>query len=269
MPARSKTTAHSSFTLILKFLAYRFLAKGKHDAHSPYLYEFITQVAEDTQKPAYFKAIEQQRKQYLKDNTILKIRDYGAGSRSKQGNIREISEIAKFQLKPAKYTQLLSRIVQHYQYARILELGTSLGISTAYLAQANPKARVYTIEGSEEIYQRATLYFKLENIQNIQAYCGEFSAVLPQLLGQSPFDFIFIDGNHQKEPTLSYIEQLLPYLAEKGMIILDDIHWSSDMEDAWKILKKDKRFGLTIDLFFMGILCKNADLSPAHFMLKF
>ena len=42
-------------------------------------------------------------------------------------------------------------MVKHYQPATILELGTSLGITTSYLSLAKPDARLITMEGSKEI----------------------------------------------------------------------------------------------------------------------
>ena len=66
-------------------------------------------------------------------------------------NKRTISSIAKNAAKPKKFGQLLFRMVKYYQPATILELGTSLGITTSYLSLAKPDARLITMEGSKEI----------------------------------------------------------------------------------------------------------------------
>ncbi|MEJ7676871.1 MAG: hypothetical protein WKG06_03140 [Segetibacter sp.] len=43
------------------------------------------------------------------------------------------------------------RIVNYYQANNIIELGTSLGITTSYLASANLKGNVYTFEGAKQV----------------------------------------------------------------------------------------------------------------------
>jgi predicted O-methyltransferase YrrM len=97
--------------------------------------------------PAYDK-VEALRNQLLNDNTVLEVEDFGAGSVIDKKNKRSVSSIAKNAAKPKKFGQLLFRMVKHYQPATILELGTSLGVTTSYLSFAKPDARLITMEGS-------------------------------------------------------------------------------------------------------------------------
>ena len=84
---------------------------------------------------------------------------------------------------------------------------------------------------------------------------GNFDIELPKVLEQNPkLDFVFIDGNHRKEPTINYFEQVLANIHNNTIVVLDDIHWSNEMEAAWNEIIQDKNVKVTIDLFYFGIV---------------
>ena len=119
--------------------------------HSPFVFDFILHVLNNKSgyyPPPSFAAL---REKMLRDNRVLQVQDLGAGSRSGDRSQRRISSIAANAVKPKKYGELLYRLVKHYQPKTIVELGTSLGITTSYLATANSNADVHTIEGSPAI----------------------------------------------------------------------------------------------------------------------
>jgi len=134
------------------------------------------------------------------------------------------------------------RMAQFYKPANVLELGTSLGITTAYLAAANNQSLVTTMEGAGEVAAIARKNFERLNLQNIQIVTGNFDETLSPVLQKMPsIDFAFIDGNHRKAPTLLYFQQLLNHILPSSILIFDDIHWSKEMEDAWKIIQQHKQ----------------------------
>jgi predicted O-methyltransferase YrrM len=140
----------------------------------------------------------------------------GAGSVKGLKKSRKVKEIAQNSAKSAKYAQLLFRIVNHFQPKTILELGTSLGISTSYLASVNSESAVFTIEGSKEIAEIARNNFHELELTNIRSISGNFDSELPLMLERiETLDFVFFDGNHRKEPTLNYFEQCLKKATEK------------------------------------------------------
>jgi len=177
------------------------------------------------------------------------MRDATAGVR-----MRKVADIARRAAKPPKLGQLLFRIAKHYEPATVLELGTSLGLSTAYLAMAVPAARVISIEGSASIREVAaenllTLELTPELVQ------GNFDEVLEPLLRRiGPVGLAFVDGNHRYEPTLRYFHLLMAQMPAPAVLIFDDIHWSADMERAWAAIRSDARVYMTIDLFFIGLV---------------
>jgi predicted O-methyltransferase YrrM len=182
-----------------------------------------------------------------------------------------VKKMAQSSLKPKKFSQLLYRMVQYYQPKVIVELGTSFGITTAYLASGNDNARVYTCEGAKNIAGIAKQTFSILDKKNIVVTKGDFANTLPPLLHQlQNIDLAFVDGNHRKTPTLDYFEQLLKVSSANTLLIFDDIHWSAEMEDAWEAIKQHPEVTLTIDLFFIGIVTLSKDIKvKQHFAVRF
>ena len=275
---------YSPVRLAWKYLHYYFTAaNGKgHGIHSPFVFDFVTRLLNDRGPYPAWAAIEELRGRLLRDDRLVRIEDMGAGSayagdgagsaaagaaearHAAAGGetssavaaapMRKISDIARRAAKPRRLGQLLFRIARHYQPATVLELGTSLGLSTAYLATGAPAAHVISIEGSASIREAAA-----ENLRSLglapELVQGNFDEVLEPLLSRiGPVGLAFVDGNHRYEPTLRYFHSLMAQMSAPAVLIFDDIHWSADMERAWAAIRVDSRVYMTIDLFFIGLV---------------
>ncbi len=264
---------YSTVKLAAKYLNYYLTASnGKgHGMHSPFVYDFITHVLNDDRTFYAYKELEELRQELLSNQTILTIEDFGAGSAVNKSNERKVSNIARSSLKPRKFGQLLFRMVDYYKANSVIELGTSLGITTGYLASGNLKGKVYTFEGAKQVSQLAKQNFEKLGLKNIQVIEGNFDTTLqPNLEKIQHVDFVFVDGNHRKKPTIQYFEQLLEKASEHSIFILDDIHWSKEMEEAWEYMKQHKAVTLSIDLFFIGLLFfRKEQKFPQHFCIRF
>ncbi|MFT4092250.1 MAG: class I SAM-dependent methyltransferase [Niabella sp.] len=237
-----------------KYYVHAANSKG-HGMHSPFVYEFITKVMNDFTKYDDYKKVEALRKKLLTDPATLVVDDMGAGSAAASSDKRTIASIAKNAAKPKKFGQLLYRMIRFYQPQTVLELGTSLGITTSYLALANPAAKIITMEGAAVIADKALRNFKELGLKNIELVKGNFDTTLSEVLqNNTSIDFAFIDGNHRQEPTERYFQQLLPYLHNDTLLVFDDIHWSREMESAWKNIVSHESVTCDIDLFFIGIV---------------
>jgi len=264
---------YSPLQLAVKYLNYLIIASsGKgHGMHSPFVFEFITKILNDKTVYPEYEKVETLRSQLLNDNRVLEVEDFGAGSTVDKKNNRRISSIAKNAAKPKKFGQLLFRMIKHYQPATILELGTSLGITTSYLSLAKPEARLITMEGSKEIADKAKQNFKAIELKNIELIEGNFDDTLSSVVrGLSSVDFAFIDGNHRREPTERYFKELLSKTNNVSILVFDDIHWSSEMEAAWEAIKNDAAVTCSIDLFFIGIVFFRKEFkAKQHFVIRF
>lgn len=262
----------SPLTLSAKYLKYRFTASNGrgHGVHSPFVFDFIQKVLTDkTAYPAY-DDIETLRRKLLNDHTPVPMEDYGAGSRSGPGS-KSVAQIARRAAKSPKYGQLLFRIVRYYQPHYVLELGTSLGMSTAYLASADKNSVVVTGEGNYAVATIAKNNFETSGLTNVRIITGNFQNTLPEMVNAIPhIDLAFIDANHRKQPTLTYFFELMKKITDRSVIIFDDIHWSGEMEEVWEEIKKHPQVMLTVDLFFMGIVFFRPEFKvKQHFRIRF
>jgi predicted O-methyltransferase YrrM len=264
---------YSHVQLSFKYLRHYLTASSSkgHGVHSPFVFEFISKVLNDrTDYPAY-RQVEQLRRQLLKNKTVLRIDDLGAGSAISKKDQRTIASIARNAVKPKKFGQLLYRMIKYYQPANLLELGTSLGITTSYMAMAAPNSRIITMEGAGEVAAVAKKNFESLQLQNIELIEGNFDTLLPAVISRlSSAGFSFIDGNHRLQPTIQYFEILLSKTNNFSIIIVDDIHWSNEMEQAWNYCKDHPAVTISIDLFFIGILFFRQEIKERqHFSIRF
>jgi predicted O-methyltransferase YrrM len=263
----------SPFTLSIKYLRYWATASNGrgHGIHSPFVFDFVTEVLNDRRQYYAYDTVEALREKLLLNRSTVTVEDFGAGSSTGAGVDRTIASIAKNAAKPKKYAQVLFRMVNHYQPQRILELGTSLGISTSYLALGNPRAMVLSFEGAKAIAEKALSNFSSLGLENITLVQGNFDNTLPKVLGAiDQIDMAFVDGNHRREPTIRYFQSLLPLMSPNSVIIFDDIHWSEEMELAWKEICEHPAVLLSVDLFFLGIVFINPAFKvKQHFSIRF
>lgn len=264
---------YSSFGLAKKYFHYyRTAHNGKgHGMHSPFVFDFILYVLNNKsnyQPPAEIEVV---RKQLLNNKTVLTVEDLGAGSRTSATKQRSVQQLAKSALKPKKYAQLLYRLVKYYQPKTIIELGTSLGITTSYFSAANPGASIITIEGSKAVAEVAQNTFDKLFIKNVQLLQGSFDNVLPSVLRPlSTIDLAYVDGNHRYEPTIAYFHQLLSKTHNDSILVFDDVHWSAEMEKAWAEIKSHPSVRCTVDVFFLGFVFFRQEFkTPQHFTVRY
>lgn len=257
-------------SLALKFIAYLFKARTIHAAHSPFLFDFFKQVLQNS-KSNILPEVEQCRNALIASNQEIVVQDFGAGSRLQNSTLKKVSNIAKSALLPLKYRRLMAQIIAHYRFKNALELGTSLGITTAYMAKnMQNKGFVYSIEADPSIHNLAIQQWNTLKIKNIQSFQGTFEALLPEvLILEESFDFVYIDGDHRYQSTLDNFNKILPKLSEKSVVIFDDIHWSKGMEAAWNKIYRLKQVTLSLDLFRFGLVFLNKDLQKEHYIIKY
>ena len=254
---------YSRLTILLKYLLYYFSSKGKHSVHSPLVFDFINQVLNDAHN-AINPSAEHERKRLESSQKTIDFIDFGKSGKTFKKKIRSI---AKNSLKSKKYAQLLGKIVQYYKTKKIIELGTSLGVTTSYLSY-DKTAMVTTMEGSEQLAQEAQNVWNNLKLSQIKCITGDFNLTLNEVAKQS-FDLVYIDGNHRCKPTLAYFYTLKKNSHEKTIFIFDDIHYSPSMEKAWKQIKNQPEVSITIDLFFLGIVWIDPSLSKENFVLRY
>jgi len=252
------------------FLKHRLTAKSRHGTHSPFVYKLVDEVIYDFYAKTDYIAIEQQRKKLLNDDTLITVTDLGAGSQFNKKRTKTVKEIAKNALKTPRLAKLIYRLAKHSNPANLIELGTCLGITTAYLSKACPDADIVTIEGCPETAKKAYQNFQDLALENVELQVGNFDELLPRVIEeQSKLDFVYVDGNHRKEATLNYFNWCLPKVHEDTLLIFDDIYWSNGMKEAWEEIKRHPDVTVTVDLFWIGLVYFKKGQAKEHFKIKF
>ena len=253
-----------------RYLRFYREAVTKHEIHSPFVYTLITEVFEDQSNDPAYARIETLKARALHSDKLIDTLDLGAGSGFSRQNKRRIADIAKHASKSQKLSRLLFRLSRYFKGSDLLEIGTSLGFSSLYIHAGNPAANLITLEGCPQTAAEARNNFKSWGADKIILREGPFEESLPVvLLNTKQLDFVFFDGNHRKEPTLSYFRSCLAKVHEHSVFIFDDIHWSEEMEAAWEEIQQEPACTVTIDLFFMGLVFFRKRQVKQHFKLRF
>ncbi len=173
------------------------------------------------------------------------------------GSQTTVGEITRTASKKPLWASLLFRLVRGLQPERCIEMGTCVGISGAYQAAAleiNGGGRLVTLEGYELLVSVARGTFTRLGLAQVEVRGGRFENTLEQaLVDLEPVDYVFVDGHHQEEPTLTYFEQIVPHLSDCATLVFDDIAWSEGMARAWARLVADERVTVAVDMGTIGI----------------
>jgi predicted O-methyltransferase YrrM len=255
---------------IFRYLRYRLVARDEHALHSPFVFDLYTGVICDETPFYIYEVIESIRAEMLLSDRKIIVHDFGTGGKKAQTQELSLHFITKHYLKSKKYGQLLFRMVNRFQPSFVLELGTSLGITTLYLASPSGKASIITLEGCPNTAAAAKNNFRIAGVRNILSITGEFNSSLTEALNKVPrLDFVYFDGNHEEEATLDYFNRCLTRHDENSVFVFDDIHWSGGMQKAWKRIQLHENVTLTIDLFRVGIVFFRTGIPKQHYILKF
>jgi predicted O-methyltransferase YrrM len=233
------------------------------------VFDLITKCFYDKRTRPDYALLKSYRKRLYENELVILVQDFGAGSRIFKSNARQIHKIAKTAGITRKRAKLLFRITEYLQSGTILELGTSLGIATSALSLGNPKSNIITVEGCKEtadVAQEQFHHFQLKNVNLINSSFEE--AFNSSEIRNSAFDLIYVDGNHQKEATLTYFHKLLPQTNNETVMIFDDIHWSKGMTEAWEIIKQHPNVKVTIDTFYWGMVFFRKEQKKEHFSIR-
>jgi len=255
---------------LLAYLRFWLRSGNAHGLHSPFVFGLYTTVVRHTGIFGAYAAIEARRQQLLNESTSIRVTDLGAGSRTSTGQQRRLADIARTAAKPSRLAQLLFRLVNYLRPKTIFELGTSLGLTTAYLAAADSRHRVVTFEGCPNVAAVARATFDSLSLSNIDVVEGNIDHTLAPTLASlsAPVDFVFFDGNHRYEPTLRYFELCLAHRTDESVFVFDDVHWSAEMERAWEAIKAHPEVTLTVDLFYVGLVFFRKNQPKQHFSLR-
>lgn len=234
--------------------------------HSPHLFYIARVLLPETAQYYCFEPIEQWRRDLLRRRDQVRVVDYGTG----KSGTRLVGEVARKSLKSRAEGQLLFRLVNYLDARMIVELGTCLGVTTAYLASPHSDAEVWTMEGSGELLKIAKTGWSRLGIRNIRAVEGNLDETLEKTAAawQRPIDFALLDANHTGEATLRYFDVLARHASAKSVFVVDDIRRNKDMWQAWEAIGARADVTARMDLGMMGLVFFDGHLPKRVFRLR-
>lgn len=261
----------NTFFRIKTIVSYIFQSRTIFLIHSPFVFAMMKAVFVKKNPLPKWQEIELLHRQLCHSDEIVEMVDFGAKG-NEDGSVTKrisVASLAKQSAVSQKQGRILSQLVSYFQPKTILELGTSIGFGTAYLACDQKEGKTITIEGSPKIAALAQKNFETLSIGNIQQVVGSFDSVLSDVLKkEESLDLVYIDGNHTYSATLRYFEQCMTIAHNDTIFIFDDIHWSPEMTEAWETIKKDPRVTVTMDFYRMGCAFLRKESSKENFILK-
>ncbi|WP_456379241.1 O-methyltransferase [Lutibacter sp.] len=253
---------------VKSFILFLIKSTNQHGVHSPFVYNLITKCFYNKTNISKINLVNTSKHWLFSNKKSITITDFGSGSKVFKTNERKVADIAKVAGIGKKKIALLLRILDYFNIENILEIGTSVGLSTAVLSIGKPTATINTLEGCTNTATIAQELFTKFKLKNIQLTIGNFDKTLPLITTNNQFDLIYFDGNHQKEATLRYFNLCLKTVHNNSIFIFDDINWSVEMQQAWSTIKNHPKVTISIDTFFWGIVFFRKEQEKEHFIIR-
>ncbi|WP_166386313.1 MULTISPECIES: O-methyltransferase [unclassified Polaribacter] len=254
--------------LLKEYLRFLVKSSNQHGVHSPFVYDLVTTCFYKKTDPKLFKLFSKTKQQLLDNKSLIKVTDFGAGSKIFKNNERQVSKIAKIAGLSNKKAKLLIRIIQYFEPKNVLEIGTSIGLGTSAVKIGNKETAILSLEGCPETSKVANKLFSKNNYKDIQIITGDFKNTLPEAIKNQQFDCIYFDGNHTKKDTLHYFNTCLDTVTNNSVWIFDDIYWSDEMKEAWTEIKNHNKVKVTVDVFYWGIVFFRKEQEKEHFKIR-
>jgi predicted O-methyltransferase YrrM len=247
----------------IDFIGHLFSSKTRHGTHSPFIYALIEDCVYK-QKPLPEREIKLFFETLKTNDELISGADFGNGGRQVT---RTISHYAKTSSMLDFQANLLCRLVAYLKPHFILELGTNIGKSGAYMASANRDCRMITIDANDGLKCLADKHFQYLELFNVECRAQTFETFFNE--NNDSFDFIFLDGNHHYEPTIEYYKSLKTIVNSGGALVFHDIYYNAGMKKAWAEIKRDQDVSVSLDLFFFGIVWFGKNQAKEDFKIRF
>ena len=249
-----------------EYIKYRWKAKARHGIHSPFVYDLMDKCLRTPIEKEDSDNLNDLFSAHKIDSRSIKVNDFGVGSK-RLSNTRSIPSIFKTSSSRGKYGKLLYQLCRFYKFDQILEFGTSLGVGTCYMQLGNKKAEITTVEACPNTREIALESFKMLEVEHIESVQSTFNEYI-QTKPSKKFDLIYIDGHHDGEALLRYMNELELHSHDETVFILDDIRWSNSMYSAWNEIINDSRYHVTLDFFRFGMVIPRKHQLKEHFTLR-
>jgi predicted O-methyltransferase YrrM len=224
--------------------------------HSPYLYRLITSVLEEKCPYYHYARVESLRKELKTDLCLFDKRTKNRFS-------------FRYNKTEAHCGQLLFRLIQDGHYQTLLELGTTTGLETQYMALANSEARCLSITSSAELAAIAQKGFIKQNIQNIVLQIVQNDKDIENIINSlERIDFVLFNNILSSKRISDLLESCLLKKTNGSIFAFKNIHSNPDNDKLWKKIRKRADVQVTMDLYHLGIVVFNTELEKRNYVIR-
>jgi predicted O-methyltransferase YrrM len=245
---------------VLDYAKYCFDAKNRHGLHSPFVYRLVDEVIYDFSLKSDYYQLAHLRQQVLHDRGSFVMKDHRMAVKAFQ----------KKEGKSLHAMQLIYRLANYFSFSRLIELGSSMGIDTAYLAKAVPQAKIMSIGHDAYTASITSENLTKQAIKNVELLMGNSRRVLSRAIADlSSVDFLLINRGNRKDVMLDCFDLCLPKLKETSVVVVDAIYQNKEMKAYWQQIKAHPQVTVTLDLFQMGLAFVRPQQAEEHFKIRF
>ena len=159
-------------------------------------------------------------------------------------NLQEYRLIEQLELKgkkSKKYLKLLLRLCRYFKPKNILEISSSSLVKSELLAKINPESKLFYVHNNKTKQD-------------------------PEL---KVMDLIFIKPDINSNNTLNDFELGLKHIHNDSFLIIENIHKTKKMENAWSKIITHNKVSVSIDLFQIGIIFFRKEQVKENFIIRF
>lgn len=251
-----------------KLISYiKYLLKAKHrrgfGIHSPYLFRLQTMVVEEELPYYHYIGIEKVRKKFLASDKNCEV------VTRKGGTNMSLSKATSRMAIDARVGQLAFRLVNDFKPKSIVEYGSTIGISSLYLAGPDSRTMLHSLSAQPSFVSIIKQYAAKLKIDNIDYISQCDMETFEQVLSKNPeVDFLMITKSEAEE-TKHLINKFFMRNVPKQMALVIDPHKDKLTESVWNEVKSMSQIKVTMDMFELGVIIKNPDLQKEDFVVRF
>lgn len=146
--------------------------------------------------------------------------------------------------------RILQAVVNVFQPAALLEIGTAYGLGTAFLLESDHRLRVRTVETWSPMKELSKPRLEQQYENRVQCFHRPVEDWLPGSADQ--FDGCFHDGNHSGATYVKDFATIEPHIKSGGFFLLDDLHWNEaeghGCYDGWQAIVSHPRVTAAIEI---------------------
>ena len=222
--------------MVACYLKYLWQRRSEYGVHSPFVYEFMRKVLNDSGSNRDY-------------DTIYRVARLLDKRKHINYNLR-------------KQSRLLYRMVRYFEPDSVVSFGHVTALNATAMALGHMQTKVY-LEQSENFLETLNS-MGVVNVNLIQP--EEFDSEHFRRLNTG---FVFFSRNSFEDDTWDYLADCMSYKTSESVFVFEGIHRNRAIEEAWEEIKANENVSVTFDLFCIGVVFFREGIEKQDFVLKY